>query len=115
MKENLIIKCEKNENYDYDKRVTEACGCYFNLGIDNIFENNTLDYFSETIEEYYTICPNCGYMVLLDDNILSEDEKKYIKNKNIDECYLYRKNKLKSEYKHFEYLERKGKSRIRKI
>ena len=99
------FKIECNENVDnyYNDVVVNSCHNDIELSNDNIYEIDGIDYFGETIEKYYTICPNCGYMVFINSDGLDESIKKNAKDK------------LKSEYIHLNYLERNmGKRRVLK-
>ena len=90
------FKIECNENVDnyYNDVVVNSCHNDIILSNDNIYEIDGINYFGETIEKYYTICPN---------------------DKNSKQMYLFAKNKLKSEYIHLNYLERNmGKRRVLK-
>jgi hypothetical protein len=111
------FKIECNENVDnyYNDVVVNGCHNDIILSNDNIYEIDGIDYFGETIEKYYTICPNCGYMVFINSDGLDESIKKNAKDKNSKQMYLFAKNKLKSEYIHLNYLERNmGKRRVLK-
>ena len=76
------FKIECNENVDnyYNDVVVNSCHNDIELSNDNIYEIDGIDYFGETIEKYYTICPNCGYMVFINSDGLDESIKKNAKD-----------------------------------
>lgn len=110
----FAVKCVKNENFDFDKKITSCCDSEFMINNDDIYEINDVNYFGEELEDYYAICPNCGYMVLIDDSLLSDDIKNCAKDKNNSEMYLYKKNKLRSEIINLNYLEKNNRVKVRK-
>ena len=65
------------------------------------------------IGQYYTICPNCGYIILLDENILPEEIKLSARGLKEEDPLLYRKNNLKSELIYLESITPKVKARTR--
>ena len=80
--------------------------------IANIFYVETSIYDDFTIGQYYTICPNCGYIILLDENILSEEIKLSARRLKEEDPLLYRKNNLKSELIYLESITPKVKARV---
>ena len=117
--EEVKVKCREN-NILYSgvlDRYRKACGEDVSVNMDNLFFVHDVGYFSEDIERYYVLCPNCGYMVLVDNDLLSLNMKDCAKDKNNMHSYVFRKNKLMSEIMYYDYLERnekKVKTRIRK-
>ena len=47
--------------------------------------------------EYYQVCPKCGFIVKVDDDQLTEEQKSYVKEKCINDRDLFRKMYLFSE------------------
>jgi len=60
------------------------------------------------------MCPNCGYLVLLDSSILNNSIKKEAENKNNIDPYLFRKNNVLSELINLEMQSKKISGPIRK-
>ncbi len=71
---------------------TEPCGESFCINEDKIFVNpNSIVY------RYFQVCPHCGYMVNIPNEILSEGVKKRIEERCSKDPYLFRKMQLYSE------------------
>ena len=64
------------------------------------------------IGQYYTICPNCGYIILLDENVLPEEIKLSARGLKEEDPLLFRKNELKSELIYLESITPKVKARV---
>ena len=96
-----IIKCTSDSEFMFDRRVKRACGCEFILEDDNVFEIESLC-CDEVIKQYYTICPYCGYLVLVDTAILSNSMRNSAEYKNNLDPYLFRKNNVLSELMNLE-------------
>ena len=61
----------------------------------------------------HLICPNCGYIILLDEKILSEEIKLSARGLKEEDPLLYRKNNLKSELIYLESITPKVKERTK--
>lgn len=111
--DNMKIRCVEDDDFYYSRNVNHACGELFLLECDNVFVITSTNYIDEEVRQYYAVCPNCGYMVLLDDNLLS-DEMKFIADykSSIDYC-LFKKNNLRSQLLHLEKIS--PSVRVRKI
>ena len=111
--DNFNIKCCEDKEFIYNRNVSHACGRTFLLDNDNVFVIKSSDYFGEEVLQYYTICPDCGYIVLLDSDKLSNGMKEEALYKLSMDYYLYKKNNLRSE---LIYLESVSPSvRVRKL
>lgn len=111
--ENRSIRCVEDDDFIYSRNVNHACGGVFLLDGDNVFVIIGTNYIGEEVRQYYTICPNCGYIVLLDEEQLSNEMKEAALYKLSFDSYLYKKNNLRSE---LTYLESISPSvRVRKI
>lgn len=94
---NIIVKCQKDDNFEHSRNVEYSCGCEFILDEDNVYFVSGLDYFGEEKKDYYTICPMCGYINALDKNILPQKIKDIADLRSSVEAFSYRKNNLRSE------------------
>lgn len=97
MKKPIIINCVEDNVFEQDRQILHSCNSIFTLEEQNIFYVESLSYGDDIIGQYYTICPNCGYLVLLNENILSLEQKISAQEKYISDPLLYRKNNLKSQ------------------
>ena len=89
------FKIECNENVDnyYNDVVVNSCHNDIELSNDNIYEIDGIDYFGETIEKYYTICPNLGIWFLLIVMDLMNQLRKMLKIRIVSKCiYLLKIN-----------------------
>lgn len=85
-----------SSNYSFERpEITSSCQNKFNLKENNIFEHN--GYF-------YTLCPSCGYLVVIDDAILSSCMRERIIERSNKDIYSFRKNYLSSELKRLIFL-----------
>lgn len=116
MKDNIIVRCMEDDDFVFDRPFNHSCHQEFILNRDNIFRADGSDYEGDLLVQYYAICPNCGYMVLLDENLLSNEIKKESEKKNED-LLLYRKNYLISELIYLNSLTKNyyGMKRVKKI
>ena len=90
----VMIKCKKDEEFAFTRNVNYSCGCEFEVGENDIYSISFPDYEGVEKKQYYVVCPNCGYINLIDNKMFSLEEK------NTDsefDVYQYRKNNLKSE------------------
>jgi len=95
--DNFNIKCTEDNDFIFNRNVNHACGKTFLLDKDSVFVIKSINYFGEDILQYYTVCPNCGYIVLLNEEQLSNEMKEVALYKlSLDSC-LYKKNNLISE------------------
>lgn len=93
----IIIECIEDNKSELSRDINHTCGNIFELDKNNIFAVNTINCFSESETCYYTICPECGYLVLLEEERLTEEIKEEARNKSENDPLLYRKNNLKSQ------------------
>ncbi len=108
---NVIIRCKKDDDFSHSRNVNYSCGCDFMINADDVFCTNSVGYFGEEIKEYYTICPVCGYINMLDEKRLPDEVKKMANYSNIMEPFQYKKNNLRSE---LIYLDNLGSSKVLK-
>lgn len=109
------IKCRENSDDYYNSKVYDACHSIIDVSLDNLYAIDDINYFGDILYKYYTICPNCGYMVFIEEDILDDDIMRCARDKNSKEMYLYKKNVLRSELINLEYKEKNYcKKRIRK-
>lgn len=94
----MNICCEVNDDFEFDRRVNDSCGLDFEFTSDDIYQILCIDYFGESMEQFYTICPRCGYIVPLDANMLNDYEKELARRKSREDKLLYLKNNILSEY-----------------
>ena len=111
--ENKYIKCIEDNDFIYSRNVNHACGNSFLLESDNVFVTVFTNHIDEEVRQYYALCPNCGYIILLDDKMLSDDIKAIADYVYSVDNFLYKKNNLRSE---LFYLEKNSPSvKVRKI
>lgn len=102
----LKMKCSMNENDEYKRpEHTTPCEKIFYVKEEEIF-------VSENDNKFYYLCPYCGYIVTMDDNILSKVIKERIEKRCDNEPFLFRKMELYSELKQLERLMPKAKRKI---
>ena len=94
----MIIKCIDDDNFEFTRRVTTSCNLEFEHDPDSIYQIKCVDHFGESAEQFYTICPRCGKIVLINDKELTEYEKEYAREKTEEDPCLYQKNNILSEY-----------------
>lgn len=97
MENDIVVRCIENDNFSLNERGLEGCGNEFLLDKDSVFVTSLPYYLDEVLIQYYTLCPNCGYMVLLNENELSDEIKEEAKNKSMNDPFLLRRNALRSE------------------
>ena len=93
----MIIRCKKDENFGHTRNVGFSCNLDFKVNEDDIFSILSPGYFGEDEREYYVICPTCGYINSLNQDILSDEVKDRINARSDSEPFLYRKSNLRSE------------------
>lgn len=94
----MNINCKDNENFEFSRRVIHGCNFDFELSEDDVYQISYINYFEEEEEQFYTICPRCGYIIPLDRTILDDYEIKLARLKSINDKDLYLKNNILSEY-----------------
>lgn len=109
----ILIDCKENKNIEISNEVIHTCGSVFELEESNIFTYETIDHFSETVRNYYTICPNCGHLILVEENTLTTEMKNAALEKSEEDPLLLRKNILKSQLIYLESITPKVKTKIR--
>lgn len=84
---------------------TKPCEKIFFVKEEDIFIN-------KEDNKFYYLCPYCGYIVTIDDDILSKGIKERIEKRCNNEPFLFRKMELYSELKQLERLMPKAKRKI---
>ena len=116
MNKEIIVSCSEDDRFIQDRKVTHSCNRIFSLDKSNTFYVEGMGYFDEIIGNYYTICPHCGYLVLLNENSLSSELKLSAKGSYREDPYQYRKNSLMSQLIHLESMTPKStKTRVRAL
>lgn len=108
----ILINCEENKNIEISNEVIHTCGSIFELEENKIFTYETVDHFSETVRNYYTICPNCGNLILVEESNLTPEMKNIALQKNEDDPLLFKKNILRAQLIYLESITPKVKSRV---
>lgn len=93
----IMINCEEDKKFERDRKVIHSCYSEIELKKENVFYVESVIFDDFIIGQYYTICPNCGYMILLEENILPEEIKLSARIAQNEDPLLFRKNALKSE------------------
>ena len=117
MNKEIIVSCSEDDRFQQDRRITHSCNRTFALDESNIFYVEALGYFDDIIGEYYTICPHCGYIVLLDENSLSNELRFNAQGSYREDHYQYHKNSLRSQLIHPESMtpKRSAKARVKAL
>lgn len=116
MNKEIIVSCSEDDRFLRDRKIIHSCNRTFSLDESNIFYVEALGYFDDIIGEYYTICPHCGYLVLLNENSLSSELKLSAKSSYREDPYQYHKNSLISQLIYLESMTPKiTKARVRTL
>ena len=113
MEKQIIVNCIEDKKFEQDRKIARCCYNSFSLEKENVFYVETTIFEDFKIGQYYTICPNCGYIVLLNKEELPEELKFIAEKTNEEDPFLYRKNNLRSELIHLESITPKAKVRTR--
>jgi len=112
MEKQTIVKCSIDNKFERDRKIVHSCNNEFILTKENIFYVETSIYEDYMVGQYYTICPNCGYMVLLDETKIPEEIKLSARGLKEEDPLLFRKNSLKSELIYLESITPKIRTRV---
>lgn len=105
----LEIKCVFDNDDLKRPYNTNPCSEFFYIKEEDIFINpNSKDY------RYYQVCPHCGFIVNIPDNVLSEGIKKRIEDRCKEEPMLFRKMELYSELYSLDNSTKSGQRKILK-
>ena len=107
MMKDLLIKCKKDNEFSFGRNVEYSCGCDFLVNKEDIYSICFPDYDGEEKRQYYVMCPNCGYINMINEAVISEETRKIADDKNESIPFLYRMNNLKSELLYLESIEPK--------
>lgn len=111
----MNISCKNNENFGFTRRVKSSCDLEFELSEGEIYQIS-YPYIDEIVEEFYTICPRCGYIIPLDKSLLENYEKNMARSKSEEDNLLYIKNNILSEYTNIvERQNQERKTKVRKL
>ena len=111
----MNVKCIYDDDFVFDRRVDSACNSVFDINDEDIYGIRVNGYFDDIIEQYYTICPICGHIVLLDDKDLSLDVREKAMSKNEEIPYLYELNNVMSEFINLKSKSNKAKKKVRTL
>lgn len=106
----MEVVCIDDDIFEFSRNINYSCGCSYEINADDICVIKTVDYEGEDISQYYTVCPKCGHINVLDDNLISDDIKRSALKRLVDDPYLYQKNNAKSDIIYFNMISK----RIRK-
>lgn len=113
MNKEVIISCSEDDRFIQDRKVTYSCNRMFSLDESNVFYVEGLGYFDDIVGEYYTICPHCGYLVLLNKNSLSSEIRIGAEDSYREDPHQYHKNSLISQLIHLESMTQKRSSKTK--
>lgn len=94
----MNIRCTDDDNFTFTRRVTDSCNMDFEYDSNNIFQISYINCCEEYEEQFYTMCPRCGRIILLDDKRLSDYEKNLARSKTKEDPFLFQENNIMSEY-----------------
>jgi len=97
MEKQLIVNCKEDNRFEQDRDVAHSCNRVFQLEEQKTFYVESLYYGDEMIGQFYTICPYCGYIVLLEASNLSYEQKISAQRRYETEAFQYKKNSLISQ------------------
>ena len=110
----LEITCDINKNDCYDtrfKRPEETSPCFekFYIKEEEIFNLDTPWYY-----RHYQLCPHCGYIVVIPEEILSEGIRKRIEDRCSNDDKLFKKMYLYSELFSLDKKSKEGQKKLLK-
>ena len=98
----LIVKCKKDNMFEFGRSVGYSCGREFTVTENDVCAISFPNYEGEEKKQYYVMCPNCGYINMLNESLLSEEVRKSADCKSENIPFQYRRNNLKSELVYLE-------------
>ena len=115
--EKQIINCKEDNKFEQDRDISHSCNSVFPLEKSNIFYVESLYYGDEMIGQYYTICPSCGYIVMLEEEKLSIEQMISAQKSYKEDHFQFKKNSLISQLINLESRspKRGAKARVRTI
>ena len=93
----INVKCTNNDDFNLERSVGYSCGHSFDVEKNDIYSAHSLGHFSESIIEFYAICPTCGRINRIDESGIPDDIKDEVDNYCKQELFLYQKNNLISK------------------
>ena len=101
----MNIQC-KDYNLDFGDSHSIICGKTFQIDANNIYMIELLNCFGEeTKRYYYTICPTCGNLCIIDENLLLEEEKEKITKRMQVNSSLHLENLTEAWKKYHTFVE----------
>ena len=106
-----VVECkyEPQLSYGWDSRLkrpsgTNPCGKEFEISADEVFFDSDISvmrFLNErgmgSFRTFYQVCPNWGFIVLIDKDLLTKEEKESIEKRCLEDRDLFRKLCLFSE------------------
>lgn len=93
----IEIECKKEDSFGCTRDINYSCESRFIIREENVYAIKSIDYSSESVIEYYALCPICGRINKIDEEMLPEDIKKLAVLKYQLEPFQYQKNNLRSK------------------
>jgi len=112
MEKQIVVKCSTDDKFERERKVVHSCNNEFELSKENTFYVETAIYEDYIKGQYYTVCPVCGYIVCLDEDLVPDELKISAQNTNKEDPLEYRKNELKSQLINLNYITPKVKRRV---
>lgn len=109
----IFVNCVENKNIEVTNEVTHTCGSTFELDKSEVYTYETVDHFSEIVRNYYTICPTCGHLIILNEERLTKEMKEMALQKSDNDPLLLKKNILRAQLIYLESITPKVKARTR--
>ncbi len=88
----MNVVCKKDNIFEFNRYVDFSCGCSYEINDDQIYTIRTVDYDGEDILQYYSICPICGHINIIDEKFISKKVMDSSLKKSISDPDLYKKN-----------------------
>lgn len=110
----MNISCKSDDNFEFTRRVISGCDFTFDLQEGEIYQISFPNYLGEIDEQFYTICPRCGYIIPLDKSLLNDYEIDLARSKSKEDDLLYLKNNILSEYTNVVEKQRKEKIKLKR-
>ena len=108
----ILVSCEENEDTVVLNELTQTCGEVFELDESTIFTYETVNHFSEIVRNYYTICKNCGHLILINSEELTIEMKNIALKKSVEDSLLFKKNILRAQLIYLESITQKTKTKV---
>ena len=93
----MKVVCKRDDVFEFNRNIYYSCGCTYEINTDDIYVIKAVNYDGERMLQYYSICPKCGHINIMDDELISDEIKLKSLMKNDDDPYLFQKNNAMSE------------------